>query len=102
MLVGVNQAAAVLVGVTGYILDWYGLVVLSDDDTQSLPRPTHRQLYAVAFALALGVVAWMRNICVVQGDGNALAMKRWFKPTVAPVYPPPADARDMRLFVAHA
>ena len=86
MLIGPNQTIAVLIGILGYVMDWYGLILLTPETKaeEGLPKLTKSQKFALIFAVSLGTVAWLRNLCVVQGDKT-----RVFAKPVRPVRPLP-------------
>ena len=77
MYFGINQMVALLVGTSGYMMDWFGMLLLSDSDPgRTVPRPSRDQMLAIWFAFGLGLFAWLRVTLVVQGDAAALRMNR--------------------------
>jgi hypothetical protein len=99
--IGINQVLALVMSIAGYLADWVGLVLLADTDDKNQIAMSDRQRSAALFAIALGVLAWMRGTFTIQGDARSQALNNRAAAKACPAPPAPDLLRSLYTFVVN-
>ena len=57
------------IGIIGWILGWYSLVLVAAKTTDPFPaKPNTYQWYGIGFAVGLAVLSWGQRFTAIQGE----------------------------------